>query len=74
MLQSRYAILPVIGGLRGAEPAIPCNDLGGWISLALLIPINKPFFPDLRTVKKVITPKGEVLINPLAIVLGPVPS
>jgi hypothetical protein len=26
-------------------------------------PTNKPFFPDLRPVKKVVTPKGEVLIR-----------
>jgi hypothetical protein len=27
------------------------------------MPTNKPFFPNLRPVKKVITPKGEVLIR-----------
>ena len=27
------------------------------------MPVNKPFFHDLRPVKKVITPKGEVLVR-----------
>jgi hypothetical protein len=27
------------------------------------MPTNKPFFPNLRPVKKVITPKGDVLIR-----------
>jgi hypothetical protein len=27
------------------------------------MPTNKPFFPNLRPVKKVVTPKGEVLIR-----------
>jgi hypothetical protein len=27
------------------------------------MPINKPFFPNLRPVKKVVTPQGEVLIR-----------
>ena len=27
------------------------------------MPVNKAFFPNLRPVKKVITPKGEVLIR-----------
>ncbi|MFZ0581705.1 MAG: hypothetical protein WAM23_11280 [Candidatus Acidiferrales bacterium] len=27
------------------------------------MPIDKPFYPDARPVKKVITPKGEVLIR-----------
>jgi hypothetical protein len=27
------------------------------------MPTNKPFFPDLRPVKKVITPTGEVFIR-----------
>jgi hypothetical protein len=40
---------------------IPCNPLGGWISLGLLMPTDKPFFPNLRPVKKVVTPQGEIL-------------
>jgi hypothetical protein len=27
------------------------------------MPINRPLFPNLRPVKKVVTPKGEVLIR-----------
>jgi hypothetical protein len=27
------------------------------------MPTNKPFFPNLREVKKVVTPQGEVLIR-----------
>ncbi len=27
------------------------------------MPINKPFFPDIRPVKKAGTPKGEVLVR-----------
>ena len=26
-------------------------------------PVNKPFFPNLREVKKVITPQGDVLVR-----------
>ena len=27
------------------------------------MPINKPFFPDIRPVKKVVTPQGEMLVR-----------